>query len=376
MSSFSQYVVFSVLDTDRQLIGKTLLRNLFRMRAILKSHNKIEPDELAYHLVRASSTIPHTILDEIKLFISSESQDIKGLESVLLLARRAATSIFAAFNRLSHVSDDSGSESRAVYAIVQMFKDLLAGISQLSDVESRKMLAAEAAARKSATDKSKGKSKTPRVLNIKENPTLSLYTTFLASIMDLLDSKNECNQALFEGFSFCVLESLGNRMYHSVFGHARGMNLEAEILQSHSPEDMADSEESPSPVQQEALKQVRLEAPYLITLLDRVMAAAPSYLGAATSAKTGKPKSAYNRASMKGALAVEAKDRLQRTLVKCMFGGSEGMSSDPFAECLKMPVDKEPISMPKVKEVEVQEWFKEEMWRLLGWEILSKEGEW
>ena len=32
------------------------------------------------------------------------------------------------------------------------------------------------------------------------------------------------------------------------------------------------------------------------------------------------------------------------------------------------------LPVPKVKEVDVQDWFGEEVWRLLGWEILSKEG--
>lgn len=336
------------------------------MHAFLKCHSKLDATELAYHIVRASSSMSQLVLDELKAFLKSNSHDGNGLERVLLLARRAVYSIIGGFSRLSHLACASGSESRAVYAIVKMFKALLAGVAQLSEAEVNKLLITNAAATKLAAEKPKGKGKTPRVLNIKENATLSKYTAFLKSIMDQLDAKNEGHLALFEGFACCVLETAGNRMYHSVFGHARGRTLEAEILQSNVTDDAEDSE----------LKQVRLEAPYLVALMDRVMAAAPSFLGAATSAKTGKPKQAHNRASMKGALAVEAKDRLQRTLITCMFGGTEGMSGDMFAECLKMPANMGTIPMPKVKEPEVQDWFKEEMWRLLGWEILSKEGDW
>lgn len=357
-------------------IGNNLLRSLFHLHAILKSHIKIEPLELTYHLVRACEAIPQLVLDEVQTLVGSDAKDGNDMKQVLLLARRSVTSIIVAFNRISHVSNDTCSESKATYAFILMFKKLLTGLQLLSEAEARAAFAAEVAAKKSAADKSKGKGKTPRVLNIKESPTLILYTTFLTGIMDMLDPKNEANRALFEGLAFCVLESLGSRMYHSVFGHTRGESIEAEILQSHSRDDTSDSEPSPSSDQQNNLKQLRLEAPYLITLMDRVMAAAPSFLGAATSAKTGKPKNAHSRASMKGALAIEAKDCLQRTLVTCMFGGDDGMSSDPFAECLKMPVDKGPISIPKVKEADVQDWFKEELWRLLGWEILSKEGDW
>lgn len=320
--------------------------------------------------------MPQIILKEVKTFVESDVQDHDGLKKVLLLARRTVTSIVTAFNRLSHVDNDKSQEDKAIHAIVSMFKALLAGVVQLSEAETKKLIMAEDAAKKSAAEKSKSTGKTPRVLNIKEKPSISMYTMFLNSILDLLDPKNESHQGLFEGFTYCVLDNVGARMYHSVFGHARGETLEAEILKSNVPGDPEDSGAPQKPCQDEDLKQVRLEAPYLVALMDRVMGMAPLYLGAAIDAKTGKPKQAHKRASMKGALAVAAKDRLQRTLVTCIFGDSEGMTSDPFAESLKMPADKGSISIPKVKEVEVQDWFKEEMWRLLGWEILSKEGEW
>lgn len=45
-------------------------------------------------------------------------------------------------------------------------------------------------------------------------------------------------------------------------------------------------------------------------------------------------------------------------------------------DCLKKPaISDAAVALPKIKEAEVQGWFKEEVWRLLGWEILSKEGE-
>ena len=33
------------------------------------------------------------------------------------------------------------------------------------------------------------------------------------------------------------------------------------------------------------------------------------------------------------------------------------------------------VPVPKIKEPEVFEWFNEEVWRLLGWDILSKDTE-
>ena len=189
----------------------------------------------------------------------------------------------------------------------------------------------------------------------------------------------EVHKELFEGFAYCILNKLGNSLYLCVFGEARASSIEQEIMRSNAPDDIEDvATPAALPAAEElGMRKANLQAPYLIHLLTRLMTLAPSHLGAAINARAGKSKAANSKGSMKGALAVIAKDRLQRTLVTCMFGTEGVDSDDTFMDCLKMPTAmKEVLPMPKVKEVEVQEWFGEEVWRLLGWEVLGKEGGW
>jgi hypothetical protein len=72
-------------------------------------------------------------------------------------------------------------------------------------------------------------------------------------------------------------------------------------------------------------------------------------------------------------LATKAKESLQRTLVRCMFGTRDADNDNLLGDCLKLPpATFKPVPAPKVKSADVGQWFQEEVWRLLGWEILSR----
>jgi hypothetical protein len=57
-----------------------------------------------------------------------------------------------------------------------------------------------------------------------------------------------------------------------------------------------------------------------------------------------------------------------------MFGDGE---HDEFADVLRMPARLGPApNMPKVEDKDVGGWFSGEVWRLIGWDLLSREGQW
>lgn len=255
-----------------------------------------------------------------------------------------------------------------------MFNNLLECLDAAAALEvSKSEMTNSASPTKSKASPIKGKAKQPKQTNIKDNDTLNLITKLLCSVIDALDSKVELHKSLFEGFAYVVLKRLGSTLYLLIFGHARGATIEEEIEAYNEEDEIEDTANGlPTSSKADLLKPAKLEAPYLIHLLTRIMNAAPSHLDAAVLTKSGSPKKAV-KGSMKGALTINARERLQRTLIQCMFGEEEG-KDDEFHDCLKMPAMKDIVlPTPKVKEPEVQEWFKDEIWRLLGWEILSRE---
>lgn len=357
------------------------MRSLYQTHTILNRNQRTDPASLAHHLVRAASALPQVVNQATKLGLRRPGLGADDSRSTLMAAGRAAASLLVAIKRLGHVATGAEVEGQVIYAYVQMFKKLLQGVEEASattieegSIERLKMATKAASPEKT---KAKTKSKEPKQANsFKDQPTVNAITILLCGIVDALDPETPSHKALFEGFAHSTFTKLGGRLYITVFGHARGVSIEEEIAMCAQAGDThADSAALGDPAEALEVRQAKLEAPYLIHLLQRIMHAAPSHLGSVISSKTGRPKQANNQGSMKGALAEHAKGRLQNTLVNCMFG-TEAMSEDhPFRECLKMPASLGPLPVPKVKEAEVREWFQEEVWRLLGWEILSKEVE-
>ncbi|KAI7262899.1 sure-like protein [Hortaea werneckii] len=357
-------------------IGDVLLRNLYQIHAAMKSHHRNDPNMLAYHLVRAASTLPQVVIQSVAECVNPPTPGKSLLQSNLRAANRAVTSLISGLSRLSNAANGAEVQGRVIYAYVRMFSNLIGAMGEASSREIDQPLAGSG--ERPNTSKGKKKSEHAKPANLKDRPTLNALTSFLCGILDLLDPKVEAHCSLFEGFAYAVLDKLGSRLYTLVFGHARAPTLEAEIARANEPEGIEDSSQA-SVLHHDCLElqKAKLEAPYLVHLLGWLMNAAPAHLGAIISTKTGKPKQANNKGSMKGALALTAKDRLQRTLISCMFGTEGVDDQSPLLDCLKIPVaPNTPLPMPKVKEAEVQDWFKEEVWRLLGWEVLAKEGSW
>lgn len=398
--------------TSLTFTGNELLRAVFHILEALKPGRRTETDQLAYHIERACSVIPSIVQQELDKLIADSNAGGEQSKAALTIAARALATILAGYTRLGKTQSQSPGSSvpgKVTHAMVIMFKNLVDQLTVLSDRGATKKenvddnvsalanarpstarpatshakggAARPSTARPSSPKKAKAKAparaKNPKDEKVKEDPILALYTTFLGRVIDMIDPKVESNHALFEGFTYCVLNHLGKRLYAIVFGKSRAPTLEAEIQQGvDGPPD----ETSPDPTTARELtheqKQTRLEAPYLLHLLNRVMIAAPAVFGNVHGIKnSGKTKN-VNKAPAKNTLAISAKECLQRTLVNCMFG-TEGVVDDPFKEYLRMPGPGEAtMTVPKIKEVDVTKHFQEEIWRCLGWDILAKEGEW
>jgi len=361
------------------------MRALYQTHASLKSRDLTEPVILAHHLVRAASALPQVVHKLIKQSLSAPVADPSSMKFALTATTRSVLSLVVGINRLSRAANGAEVLGSVVYAFVQMFSSLLNALEKGAALEIELAMRAEFDPSSSQTlssskSKAKAKIKQSKSAGPKDNATLSIITSFLCSVIDLLNANSEVHQSLFEGFAYCILNKLGTSLYTTTFGHARGVTIEAEIAASDPIDEIEDSSSqgvAPPTGEEKLLRQSKLEAPCLIRLLTHMMKAAPAHLGASLGAQIGRAKKADDKGSMNGTLAVVAKERLQRTLVNCMFGTEGVDESDPFLDCLKAPVQSGPaLPVSEVKEAEVQEWFKEEVWKLLGWDILAKEGGW
>lgn len=373
--------------TTLMIVGNILMRSLYQAHTLTKSHHRLEATALAHHLIRAASALPQVVKQSIDASFSRQLHGHELLRSTLIAAGRAFATLIAGINRLSRLPAGAEVQGQVIYAYVQAFSGLIGNIERASEHASKHELSAATTMsvvveKRPGTSKGRTKAQQPKQSNLKDLPSVNAITVFIAGSIDLLDAGNEVHEQLFEGFFHCLLSKLGARLYTTVFGRARGPTIDSEILSADQEDDIEDTP-APAVTAQEELdvRKAKIEAPCLIHLLARLMAAAPAHLGlllaSGKATKTKTSKTSTRNSQNKASLSLYAKKRLQRTLVNCMFG-TEGLSEDDdLFDCLKMPAPStQPIPMPKVKEAAVQEWFQEEVWRLVGWEILGKEEAW
>ncbi|KAL1592750.1 hypothetical protein SLS60_011166 [Paraconiothyrium brasiliense] len=195
----------------------------------------------------------------------------------------------------------------------------------------------------------------------------------LATFIGHLGKDSAVHHRLFDGIAYVLLERVGDRLYYCTFERERSATIEERIVPPSEPTD-------PHEIARQATDAaaIRLEVKALVIILERAMSIAPLHLNEQTVKKTrtalARTVSLKNISSTRIKLSSLARERLQRTLIACTFGHQV---DDDFKDILTNPVSMgRPPPAPKIKDEDVPEWYQSQVWRLIGWEILEKDGEW
>jgi hypothetical protein len=214
----------------------------------------------------------------------------------------------------------------------------------------------------------------------KESVPARSLAHFLTGIIGLLEKTNVMHQQIFDAFVFLLLERASQRLYYCTFGEHRNaiINMDHELVNERR--DVLDKSQQ----EQENLT-IHLEVKALVLILERAMGLAPHHMNQTSAhAKSKSPNRIGRTLSMKSLasapktrLSAIAKDRLQRTFVSCMYGSKV---DDEFLDVLTKPMPAMRVgTLPntaKIEDKDVEQWYKEEIWRLVGWDILARENGW
>ena len=361
------------------------MRKLYQIGLYFKPGLQVHVKDLASHLCASASDVSKVVLEALDQQSSVDYPQASDLPTTMTAAGRVVAGILAGTQKLIRMSGGEALVGKVTYALVQMYGKLLTGFGTISKAETTTDAPTEQTAdgkTLSAKQKPKAKGGAHRV-NIRDVPAMNALAILLAGIMRQLDAKQDSHRDLFEGFVYSIFSKLGNRIYTVNFSQPRAASI-AEEIEATLSADNQESETNP-PTHNASIRQAHLEAPYLLHLLKQSLALTPSFLSPApnakdttTNSKTSKSKPTPKPGSItKTSLSLAAKQRLQSTLVNAIFG-PEGIDeeSDLFLNGLQLPPAEaggKTFVVPKVKEVEVGEWFQGEVWRLLGWEVLGRE---
>lgn len=179
-----------------------------------------------------------------------------------------------------------------------------------------------------------------------------------------------------EGILYCILERTGNLLSEVIF--------KEHVAASKAPGNMSETKRQTSSASRKrvetAAAAVNLESPYLIQVLraaigesistaDRKELIAGVLAGSSTVGCHENPLSGTFVFS--GELLINAKKKLQATLVKSIIGESDGLT---FTESLKLPdlplADELYSGEPRVSGEYGPKWLTTMMWALVGWDLV------
>ncbi|PSN66256.1 hypothetical protein BS50DRAFT_621961 [Corynespora cassiicola Philippines] len=345
--------------------GAILSYNVFAIHKLWKQQQS-DYDDVCFHLVQATSALGTVICyigknhDEFMSKALSTTRTLANDNSLFAQAIRSSARVFMVIlfglQKLQTRKVPWQLSRRIIFETVNMFKLGLKAVAEAAH---------EFAGPPGVTVRTGKRTSIPKECAASMK-IARLLITFLAS----LDKNDTDHQEIFEGFVYLLLERVGEQLYYFTFGHFRQDTLEKEIA-------AGDEKDGSTNRRDMAL---HYEAKALVVILERAMGLAPNHMnpaskGQRTSARLARTLSLKNLpTTSRSQLTQQARDRLQRTLIKCMFGDEDG---DEFLEVLRMPVRL--AAAPKTASIgneHVGEWFRTQVFKLCGWELLGREGGW
>ncbi|KAF2628570.1 hypothetical protein BU25DRAFT_439516 [Macroventuria anomochaeta] len=377
-----------VIDDDMDFLdrlgqeGTNLTESLFTTHKLCRMTNT-DVDTLCFTLVRASNALGKVIRlvahrhgqlsrqDRRTSGPASLDQDKSNFALAMTICARGFMSVLVGLTKLTESTDDPRLSSLVVCELADMFKTVL--------------IAIESVARQTAQqpplqvfEPKKSKEKAPAKV-VKESVPARALAHLLIGLLGFLEKTNPVHQQIFDGFVYLLLERVGRRLFYCTFGRHRSSTVEGDIEPIPEPKTPEEAQRREA----EALG-THLEVKALILVLERAMGLAPNHMNPQTSnvsrnqKKPGRTLSLKNLpAASKARLSPVAKERLQRTLVACMYGEK---ADDEFLDVLTKPMPSMRLgslqNVARVEDKDVEDWYKKEVWRLVGWDILAKESGW
>ncbi|KAH7091938.1 hypothetical protein FB567DRAFT_226946 [Paraphoma chrysanthemicola] len=297
-------------------------------------------------------------------------EDRSNFAQALTVCARSFMSVLVGMTKMMKVGSDDRLPSLVICELADMFQATLHAIAASARETAELSFNAHA-----QTNHSKGKAPSKP----KESVPARSLAHFLTGILGLLERTNVVHQQIFDAFVFLLLERASHRLYYCTFGEHRKA-----IEMDHGPAKECKDILDTSKQEQENLT-IHLEVKALVLLLERAMGLAPHHMNQTSAhAKSKSPNRIGRTLSMKSLasapktrLSAIAKDRLQRTFVTCMYGSKV---DDEFLDVITKPMPAMRVgTLPntaKIEDKDVEQWYKEEIWRLVGWDILARESGW
>lgn len=360
-------LTYGLSPADLLLAEQRVLRNLRRLHKMLRGQMfGADPKTLAFYVTDTAQGLA-IVVDQLRMqplpskrIKADDTEDNYQTSLAITAIARSFTTLLHAIKRISEYPESDQLFGNIVYYCYKLFDSIITTIEEAANSEAKSQLTAELSKKQSTKPKRAEKNTASA-----SHPVIPALTGLMRAMIDKLDTEMPCHNQILEGLFFALMQRLGEIEHVFAFSGPRIEDME-EAIRTLPPSD----EKLLDPAHRMLRRAMVIEAPYLLDILNKAIQSLP-----ATSRRN-----APGETPSKHTLMPEALDRLQRTLVDCIFGpGTRGDQAS--MDFIKQPVLSGPaLTLPRTpqsqkndKEEMVAGWFEEELWALIGWEILGRD---
>ena len=272
-----------------------------------------------------------------RLARSNDRLETSPLVSIQQKISKLLPVLLQAMDHLDRAIDVQNFEGRLIYKFVKVYEVILSHVCKLSIIST-------IPGRTTISSHSEEKQKP---VNCKRNPAETLCSQS-RTILDLcelavamtttLDSTKRAQGLMLEGCLSVLLKMVGSKLKGCVFGGPSRDTLDQQIW--HAANDLEEAADDG----------LEADNPYLIYILRRVL-------------------SSTNKRSLQhpnNALLTLTKQKLQNALLHSVFGETAlGLMKPSFEK------PEPPAELQQLEGTEAKDWFKSEVWKLVGWDVLE-----
>lgn len=358
----------------QELAITSLLRRFYNLRKLLQ--RKVNADALSLSCVdlceAAAKSIGYLAQNPGLRSLPSLEQALDGIE-------HCYPSLLQSLKKISTCEDSAPNNTGLIiYHMVSLFQTT---IEQLHIYTTAK--AKDARGR---TRKPKAKSRSKATKTMPSEPThhplsqdagkvIGAFCHLLATMILSLDPARMDQQDLLEGYMYVLLRYIGRTLGLFVFKDlTSNPEIRTDKLKLLLPDSLL---KTPIDSADFAVRELVAvwESKHLLWVLDRAMAFIVRHnlgFGAEIESDPANSNGTSSTQFFQSGLLKQVRDKLQSTLLLGVFGDHE----PSFQDSLKMPVEvpAPAISVGSSQDVDPGEWFTQEIWRLVGWDMLLRGG--
>ncbi|KAE8350573.1 hypothetical protein BDV28DRAFT_150815 [Aspergillus coremiiformis] len=325
------------------------------------------------YIVRAAGNLCKTTVDDVSKTISEKratpavskkkgSAQIEkpGIVEVLRSVGCAFQLLLRAIKALSGTEHGMQHINHVVYHIACLYKSTMKGLEQWCKTKSEQLILTQPAKQKQAASRKSAKSVQLRgtKANIEDEASTQI-AQLLHTMAVSLDLGSPRHQDLLESFLFILLNRVGKLLCLFVFQDLKlRPDLSTDSTKLPLPKGLTNIE-----LNDKSLLAAEMEAKCLIWLLERTLTALRNFAPSPPSSTSGDNDECV-------LFVANVKKKLQNTLLQAVFGEDTAWGQS----LQRSPQTDDELdylqSSLQIPDQLVPDWFTQEVWRLLGWDML------